>query len=107
MRDGQALIDRQNLEFHRAIAARVESDTTLLAAARAVVATWRSGDGGLLAERWSALLIRPPTEIAKLLASDEGDAATWLRSASPFLQVGALTDAERQAIRARVRAEAA
>jgi len=107
MLDGQALIDRQNLEFHRAIAARVRSDAALMNAARAIVAEWRAGDGGHLADRWAALLDESPVRVAELLATDESDAAIWLRSSSPFLQAGALDDAERRAIRARVRAQAA
>lgn len=102
------IIDRQNLEFHHAVVLRLVLDPSLVARARAKISEW--SNRGLFdhycVKAWQTTIDLPLEDLAKLLIGETQE-STRLRSASPFLAIGALSQNERQSIRQRVRAKPA
>lgn len=89
-------VDRRSMAYHRLIAAKIESDPTLVIRARDNIARWRSmGQQETYLEEWSRILSRDTREIVRFLRSS-GQRATRLRQSSPF--TGVLSDEERTAI---------
>lgn len=103
MTDGRhALAEETSLALHRAVAERLQTDPTVLQAARARVAGWLK-DGGVarpIAEGWAAILDQPVAAVVAFLA-DAGQPARDLRQTSPF--AGALDPRTRWDIWRRVR----
>ncbi len=92
--DLHRLSEERSIAYHRAIAARLEEDPTLLARARARVRAWLAAPGGAphYARAWDEILARPLVEIAAFLV-DPGEHARELRQSTPF--AGALPPRER------------
>ncbi len=93
MPEGHRTAELRSLAQHRLVAERLDEE--LLAQARERVQRWLD-DGGpvhpVWAQRWRALLARPPGEVAAAICADD-EAGRDLRQTSPF--AGALTPAER------------
>ncbi len=86
MTDGlHAVCEDVSLELHRAVAARLLEEPTLLDRARRRVAAWLA-DGTAArpyAEAWQAILASGTDEVARFL-TDPGERARQLRQTSPF-----------------------
>jgi hypothetical protein len=92
------LHDIRSLALHTLIAAKIESNRSLLAVARRNLKRWRQRFKGAPArwwQEWDHLLNRSWPELAALL-TDPGEEATRLRQSSPF--AGVLTATERRKI---------
>jgi hypothetical protein len=91
------LAEERSLAFHRAVAARVLADPSLLVRARERVRGWlASGDVHPdYAAAWAEILDQPVTELVQLLVSGS-ESARALRQSTPF--AGFLPPRERWAI---------
>ena len=91
------LAEERSLAYHRIVAQRLERDSAILDAARALANLWieRGGRSVGYAKAWREALNRPLAEIIALLEEDSEHART-LRQSSPF--AGALTPAERWSV---------
>jgi hypothetical protein len=87
------LAEQRSLAYHRAIAARLVREPSLVARARAKVAAWRAEGRSLFyARAWERLLSGPTEALAQFLVADTEEARA-LRQATPF--AGALEPRER------------
>ena len=78
----------RSLEYHRAIAAQIERDPTLIARARDRLHRWRR-EGKVhphYAARWDQILAGDPEEIACVIVQDD-EPTRALRQCTPFLGV--------------------
>jgi hypothetical protein len=80
-----ALAEETSLELHRAVAARLIADPSLVERARSRIADWlREGSvARTVAEAWAAELTRPIEELATFLV-EPSQRARDLRQTSPF-----------------------
>jgi hypothetical protein len=94
------ILDARSLAYHKEIARRLRDDPSLTEHARQNILRWRdqNGESGWMLE-WLAILEQPPSAIIQFLCEESENAIT-LRHSSPF--AGILTEAERQAIAARI-----
>ncbi|HEX3594944.1 MAG TPA: hypothetical protein VHU80_07580 [Polyangiaceae bacterium] len=101
--DLHRLGEERSIAMHRAIAEKLESDPSILRAARARVKSWLDTDSvhPSYARAWDSILSEPTERIAATLV-DEGEPARALRQVSPF--AGALSARERWRIRREVAA---
>jgi len=85
---GHSVVERRSLRYHAVIAARLATEDTILARARARVEQWiREGTVAVYyAEGWQQLLEQPPHEISAFLNSDS-ERARAFRQVSPFAGV--------------------
>jgi hypothetical protein len=90
-----------SLALHTAVAARLDEKT--IERARGHLETWlaRGGPTTPLLLRWRDILRRPLDEV-RVVLTDPGEEAAWLRKASPF--AGVLPPRERERIVRRLRA---
>lgn len=89
-------IDRRSLALHEAVAAKLETDPTLVDLARANVRRWLATNPATALVEWRAVLDATPLpQLVALLRSPDEEAAR-MRQSSPF--AGVLSPAERQAI---------
>ncbi|WP_373048753.1 hypothetical protein [Vulgatibacter sp.] len=97
------LAEERSIAYHRAVAARIERDPSLLEGVRARLdATIAAGGRSLpYAQAWRRLLERPLPELLAFLV-DGGEEARALRQSTPF--AGLLEPAERWRIWREVRA---
>ena len=93
---GHLRLDRRSLALHRAIAAKLRADPSLLNIARENLDRW-SQQNGRSQPYWDAWrrLIDGPFEDLLLLLEDDSEHMTGMRQASPF--AGVLTPRERWA----------
>jgi hypothetical protein len=93
---GHRRIDLRSIELHRAIAAKLQADSSLLNLAWDNLERQSHMTRALVyATAWRQLLIRPLSELADLLVEDS-EHMTAMRQSSPF--AGVLTPKERLAI---------
>jgi hypothetical protein len=85
----------RSLAYHRAVADRL--DERVIDDARKRLRRWREGDriDPRWADAWEKVLRQPPSQVAKLIASDS-KRARELRQSSPF--AGVLTEQERRRV---------
>ena len=100
--DSERLSKQRSLAFHKAIAARLRADPSLLEEARVRLDRWakRGSRSTHLIDRWGEILSHDLGDLLDLL-EDPGDEATGLRHASPF--AGMLDPKERWRIWREVR----
>ena len=92
--DAHRIGEERSLAYHRAVAARLETDESIILRARAKVVRWLL-DGSVHAEyaqAWSALLDGPLDEVVREMTSTS-ERARALRQSTPF--AGALAPKER------------
>jgi hypothetical protein len=97
---GHQRIERRSLEFHRAVAAKLQEQPERIEIARRNLERW-SEIGGRSQPYWDAwrkILDRPLEEVLKLLEEDS-EKMIALRQATPF--AGVLEPADRWAVYAR------
>jgi hypothetical protein len=94
---GHRRIDRRSLAMHRAIAAKLRADPSLLAIARENLDRWsqRQGRSQPYLDAWRELLNGPLEELLALMVEDS-EKMTAMRQSNPF--PGILTPRERWAI---------
>jgi len=104
--DPHRLAELRSLALHREVAARLRVDPSLVASARARLATW-SADGTLspaYVEAWRPFLDGPLDALLSFI-TEESERARELRQATPFTFV--IPPRERWAIWRAVKVEAA
>jgi len=94
---GHLRLDRRSLALHRAIAAKLRADPSLLNIARDNLDRWSQQQGRSQPywDAWRRFLDGPFEDLLRLLEED-GEQMTDMRQASPF--AGVLTPRERWAI---------
>jgi len=94
---GHQRLDRRSLALHRAIAAKLRADPTLLEIARQNLKRW-SLQEGRSQPYWDAWLelLDQPMEVLLAALVEESERMTAMRQATPF--AGVLSPAERWAI---------
>ncbi len=97
------LAEERSLAYHRAVAARLRGEPSLLEVARRRVDAWIAAGGrsAPYARAWRELLDRPLPELEAFLV-DPSERARELRQSTPF--AGALDPRERWRLWAEVRA---